>query len=664
MAFVSDFNKLYEDWDSYWRDGVLPKGVRPVIARSWKRCRAMGLDPLALNRTPVVDDAEFQRRTAQNQALLDESIPFMMELQEFVDGSGFSTTLTDVDGVVLEMICDRFVVEQAFTRNLVRGSIWNEERAGTNATGLAIVTAQPIQIIGGEHSFKCYHELTCSASPIFDAGGRLIGVLDMSGPKEYSFPHTLGMVVAATKAITRQLCIAESNRQLDLTNHYLKEIMESMDEGVVAVDVKGKIIGINSDGAKILNTTTFGAYGKNILDIMEGEKLFVDSQGKLTSTSQEQHVVTRSNSINCLVNQRLVLHDNGDVAGVVARLRNLKTPRVPERREVRKGTRFTFADILGQSSSLLRAVHLAKVASGWDTTILLLGESGTGKEMFAQAIHNAHSSDKPFIVVNCGAIPENLIESILFGYEEGSFTGASHHGKKGKFELAEGGTIFLDEIGEMPIGTQTVLLRVLQERSIQRIGGTRDIPVNVRVIAATNQNLKEAVAEHRFRQDLYYRLNVLEIRIPPLRERRGDFELLAGAFIQELSEKYDKTIEPFLPSTIRVLEDYEWPGNVRQFHHAIEQAIYFTENNRIDNFFISDYLPQQQEQELDENRVAEMAVIADLDSMEMQAIQEALVRFGDKKKAAAFLGISRSTLYRKLEKYHLDSRGQKCSDKK
>ncbi|MGL4547606.1 sigma-54-dependent Fis family transcriptional regulator [Eubacterium aggregans] len=658
MVFMPDFERLYMDWHRYYEDGVLSETIRPDISASWKRCGALGLDPLALNRTPVVSERDFQERVRKNRNLLDESIPFMMELQEFVAVSGFSTTLTDVDGVVLELICDQEILEEAFTRNLVQGSIWNEKRAGTNATGLAITTAQPIQVIGEEHYFKCYHGLTCSASPIFDAQGQLLGVLDMSGPKEFSFPHTLGMVVAATKAITSQLCIAESNRQLDLTNHYLKAVMESMDKGVVAVDVNGKIIGINSDGGKILNTTTFDSYGKNILDIMEGENILVDGTGKLQSITREKKLVTGTGSINCLVNQHLIRHDNGDVAGVVATLKDLKH-KAPVKLDVRKGTRFTFDDILGESSSLLRSVHLAKVASSGDSTILLLGDSGTGKEMFAQAVHNAHQSDQPFVAVNCAAIPENLMGRSLFGYEEGSFTGASRHGRKGKFELAEGGNIFLDEIGEMPMNTQTVLLRVLQECYVQRIDGTKDIPVNLRVIAATNQNLLEAVKEKRFRQDLYYRLNVLEIKIPALKDRPGYIPILAEAFMRELSEKFGKTIAPLLPSTIRVLEGYDWPENVRQFRHAIEQAIYFTEKNRIDDYFISDYLPQQTRvgavmMPISEGPTVAGAVHPDLKSLEMQAIREAIRHLGDKKKAAAFLGISRSTLYRKISQYHLD----------
>ncbi|MEG2210192.1 MAG: sigma 54-interacting transcriptional regulator [Eubacterium sp.] len=652
MNLYSDFKQLEKAWSLFVDKNIISDKIRESIADSWKRCRELNLNSRELNRTPSVSEAEFRKRLKQNQNLLNESIPFMMEIQEFVNDSGFSTTLTDKDGVILELICDRKILKEAFTKNLVRGSIWNERKAGTNATGLALIKKQPIQVIGSEHYFKCYHDLTCSASPIFDENNQLIAIMDMSGPKELSFPHTLGMVVAATKAISRQLYIAASDKRINVSNHYLKTLVESMDNGVVAVDINGKIIGINSNGAKILQTTTFDSYGKNILDIMEGETILYNRKNADTLTD-EKHVITKSNKINCLVNRKLILYDNGEIAGAVATLKDMKKINVSKKKETCKGTHYTFDDIIGESSKLLRAVHLAKVAASSDLTVLLQGDSGTGKEMFAQAIHNAHQSDKPFIAINCSAIPEPLIESVLFGYEEGSFTGASRQGKKGQFERAEDGTVFLDEIGDMPLNIQIVLLRVLQERYIQRIGGFQDIPINARIIVATNKNLREEVEAGRFRQDLYYRLKVLEIEIPPLRERPGDLAILSQYFINKVGQKYLKNIEPLMPSTLSLLETYKWPGNVRQFYHAIEQAIYFTETNRIDNYFISDYLPNQ-DVKIKSSIPIESEDAIDLKEAERTTIKKALTLFPEKKKAAVFLGISRSTLYRKISQYHLD----------
>lgn len=657
MKIHTDFEAMKKTWTDFVSSGIIGTHTRQPIIDSWIRCQAAGLDPRNPNRTPSVSEENFQKRQKENKVLLDVSIPFMVELQEFVNKSGFSTALADPNGVMLEIICDQSILENAFNKNLVRGSIWNEAMAGTNATGLSIDLLQPIQVIGAEHYYECYHDLTCSAAPIFDENGKLLGVLDMTGPKELAYPHTLGMVVAATKAITRQFFIAESNRQIDLTNHYLSTLIDSMSDGVVAVDVKGKIIGINSQGAKILKTTTFDSYGKNILDIMEGETI-LDHNGHRPTTSEdkEKHVVTKSKKINCLINSKLILHDDGKIAGAVATLKDMKKTVVSPEKNRRKGTRFTFDDIIGESSELLRSVHLSQIAAKGNSTVLLQGESGTGKEMFAQAIHNAYQSDKPFVAINCAGIPETLIESVLFGYEEGSFTGASKHGKMGKFELAKNGTIFLDEIGEMPLNTQTILLRVLQERYIQRIGGATDIPIDVRIIAATNKNLADEVKKGKFRQDLYYRLNVLQINIPPLRVRKKDISVLANYFLMEITENCGKSIKPLHPSTLVTMQEYEWPGNVRQFKNAIEQAVNFTETNRIDDFFTTDYLPNLDQEltfkELPNPLIDESNV--DLKDLELVTIKKALRLFPERKKAAEFLGISRSTLYRKMKHYYLE----------
>ncbi|WKY42913.1 sigma 54-interacting transcriptional regulator [Eubacteriaceae bacterium ES2] len=652
MKIHSDFDDIQNDWLNFVDHDVIGTNLRKPILDSWIRCQKRKMNPRSLNRTPSVSEDNFKKRLEKNQLLLKTSIPFMVELQEFVNRSGFSTTLNDPDGVILEMICDQSILDEAFNKNLVRGSIWNEDQAGTNATGLAIDLKQPIQVIGAEHYYECYHDLTCSASPIFDDHGILIGILDMTGPKELTYPHTLGMVVAVTKAISRELCIAASNRQIELTNHYLSTLIDSISDGVVAVDINGKIIGINSNGAKILKTTTFDSFGKNILDIMEGETI-LDEKGNPLPAETEKHIVTKSNKINCLINRKLILHENGQVAGAVATLKDLNSSK--KDKHCRKGTRFTFDDIIGVSSELMRSVHLAQIAAKGSSTVLLQGESGTGKEMFAQAIHNAHQSDKPFIAVNCAGTPESLIESILFGYEEGAFTGASKHGKIGKFELAKGGTIFLDEIGEMPLHVQTVLLRVLQERIIQRIGGTKDIPIDVRVIAATNKNLAEEAQNGKFRQDLYYRLNVLQINIPPLRSRLHDIPVLANYILNEINQEYQKNIEPLRPSTLALLEKYDWPGNVRQFKNAIERAVNFTETNSIDEFFITDFFSNTHHQPvIHQSEIDLKETSIDLKDLELKTIKKALELYPQKTKAAEYLGISRSTLYRKMRFHHLE----------
>jgi|LGOV01.1.fsa_nt_gb transcriptional regulator with PAS, ATPase and Fis domain len=653
----TDFVFLEKNWNNFTHNRPVHSSTRKEILDSWIQCKNSGFNPMDLNQTPCVPESQFIDLLSKNKPLLDVSIPFMIELQEFVNQSGFSTTLTDPNGIVLELICDESVLEEAFNKNLVRGSIWNESKAGTNATGLSINLLQPIQVIGAEHYYQCYHNLTCSAAPIFDENDILLGILDMAGPKEKTYPHTLGMVVATTKAITRQLCVAASNQQINLTNYYLRTLIDSISDGVIAVDVNGKIIGINSHGAKILKTTTFDSYGKNILDIMEGETI-LDQYGKPPKhiVEKEKHLITKSKKINCLINSKLILQDNGTIVGAVATLKDIVKPSNQSHKNCRKGTRFTFDDIIGESSELLRSIHLSQIAAKGSATVLLQGESGTGKEMFAQAIHNDYQSNQPFVAVNCAGIPDSLIESVLFGYNEGAFTGASKHGQKGKFELAKNGTIFLDEIGEMPLTTQTILLRVLQERYIQRIGGSTDIPINLRVIAATNKNLIEEVEKGNFREDLYYRLNVLQINIPPLRKRKKDITILANYFLNEIAQDCQKFIEPLTPSTLSKIEEYEWPGNIRQLKNALERAINFTESSQIDDYFITNCIfkttPCFSHESIPIINSPEEES-GNLKNIERQNIEKALSLFSERKKVAHYLGISRSTLYRKMKHYHL-----------
>jgi transcriptional regulator with PAS, ATPase and Fis domain len=649
-------------WKHFIERQVVDEDVRREIGHSWLRCYYSGLDAYTSHKAPTLTVDDIERRLVKNKQLLEVCTPFMIELQEVVSETGYLTSLADSDGVILSMICDEKIIDDVIRVNLIRGSVWSEEKAGTNATGLALSLEKPIQVIGEEHYFRCYHHLTCSAAPIFDAEGKIIGVLDMSGPKDKAYPHTLGMVLAASKAITRQLCFEAANRQQNLTNQYLKTIIETINEGVIATDINGKIIGINSRGASILHTTTFDAYGKNVLDIMEGEPLLLDelNEGK-TVDNKKMMLDTGTGKVNCLVNSRLIYHDNGDVVGAVSTLKEVGK-KEQEKAQHKTGSRdFSFDDLIGEHPSFMRSVHLAKTASRSMSTVLLQGESGTGKELFAKAIHYEHTGGRkaPFIAINCSAIPASLIESELFGYEEGAFTGAKKSGKKGKFELAKGGTLFLDEIGEMPVNLQAHLLRVIQERYVQPVGGKDGVLIDdVKIIVASNKVLSKEVKGGRFREDLYYRLNVLQIGIPPLRERSSDIKLLSEYFIDELSEKLGKEIEYFLPSTLKIMQRYYWHGNIRQLKNSIESAICFTDEPTIDAFYVSDYLSKMDRlgQMNAKEYVVEPDTLGDesIENVEKKMIREALEKFREKKEVAEHLGISRSTLYRKIRKYQLE----------
>ena len=313
-----------------------------------------------------------------------------------------------------------------------------------------------------------------------------------------------------------------------------------------------------------------------------------------------------------------------------------------------------FDKIIGNSKSIKSVKSKASKIARSNSTILITGESGTGKELFARAIHSASCRAKePFIAINCGAIPDSLLESELFGYDRGAFTGANREGKPGKFELANKGTVFLDEVGDMPLHLQVKILRVLQEKVIQRVGGTKDIPVDVRIIAATHQNLRELVEKRLFREDLYYRLNVIPIHIPPLRERPDDIPVLIEYLFSKFPKIMGKNILGFTKEALETLKNYTWPGNVRELENAIEYAVNFCPNEEM---ISQEYLPPW--------LTDSAAPISDedfkqkLEQSEIELLKDALQKMGRsleaKEQIAKKLGISVSTLYRKLRKYNIE----------
>ncbi|NLI91650.1 MAG: sigma 54-interacting transcriptional regulator [Peptococcaceae bacterium] len=340
-----------------------------------------------------------------------------------------------------------------------------------------------------------------------------------------------------------------------------------------------------------------------------------------------------------------IIDHKKEICGGVATIREIKDVHKLINQIVGARALFTFSDIIGESGCFQNSIKIAQELAGSTSSIILQGESGTGKEMFAQAIHNASSfSHGPFIAINCGAIPRDLIESELFGYEDGAFTGARRGGRAGKFELANEGTIFLDEIGDMPLETQVSLLRVLQEKQVVRIGGYKSIPINVRVIAATNKNLEDEVRKGNFRKDLFYRLNVISINVPPLRSREGDVLLLARYYIRKFSIMLGYTVCNLDTEAESSLEMYQWPGNVRELANAMERAVNLAKGKTIR----MEHLPEHLQKPVKTGRNKVM----DIENLEKEIIIDTLKSVNwNISRGSLMLGMARNTLYRKLNKY-------------
>ena len=390
----------------------------PLIDESWARCRALGFDPKLAPVIAVVEPEDLARRVARNQNLLTVALPILNELQALVQDLGFLTLLTDSDGVILKMLSGATLRDAGSEGNLSLGGIWREEQAGTGAIGLVLRLGQPVQVVGTEHYFERDYDLTCSAAPIFNHDNSLLGTLNVSGPRQDANLHTLGIVVVASMAITNQLRVEEDRRQIWLANEYLRTVINSVSDGIVAIDSNGFIKEINSEAANILATDSLSARGKDIQDFVGKQPLFkrVVADGKPV-TDMETTMETHRGYTQCHISAKPICLSDGQVVGAVATLKEMKKLQRVVNQITGAEARFNFANILGENSAMQRAIHLAQVAARNMHTVLLQGESGTGKELFAQAIHNAGISGQPFVALNCAAIPETLIESELFGYE-------------------------------------------------------------------------------------------------------------------------------------------------------------------------------------------------------------------------------------------------------
>nr|WP_330362555.1 sigma 54-interacting transcriptional regulator [[Clostridium] dakarense] len=441
--------------------------------------------------------------------------------------------------------------------------------------------------------------------------------------------------------------------ELELEKKRLETLIDSMDKAIVSVDVDGKIDKYNSKFMKIFNLKG-NIKNKDISDTLR----FIDRQSMNNFKKDKScsfNYKSGEYSLKGIYNINKIILKN-ELKGYVIDFID-KRDAIKNYNKINKDYIITLDNIIGESDIINNTKKEALIASKSTSTVLITGESGTGKELFARAIHN-HSSrnENPFVAVNCAAIPDNLLESELFGYEEGAFTGAKRGGKLGKFELAHNGTIFLDEIGDMSLHLQAKLLRVLQEKELNKIGAKSNVFIDVRIIAATNKDLEKMVNKGTFREDLYYRLNVIPISLPSLRERREDIPLLANFMMKEYAIKLNKNVVDIDKSVINLMINYKWPGNIRELQNIIEYSVNMSSSSVI----TLDTMPNRMKKvDKNEDIVIKEGII-NLEELERREIIKALDKYKDYKKdkdlAAKALGISRATLYRKLEKYKIVSK--------
>lgn len=665
MDFEKHLKMLKREWERFIKEDTYDESVvRTEIAESWKRCKSAGVDPYGGVCRKVLKGKELDELLEDNRELIDIARPILRSLYMFLKGSGYYVMLANEEVYLLEFFGDPTMEKEAEGMNFMRGACWKEEYVGTTVLGIIPYYRAPIQMAGAEHYCTRSQGFTCASAPIFNEKKELLGLVSISGPVADMHKHTLGLVVAAVEAIQNSMAVTQKNRMLQDMNRHFINIFKSVSEAIIVYD-KEERIQFQNDAAKkmIGGDPENGMPLEKVIDSIGETDVFHEREFQ----DEEAILLTANGEKGCIVSGMPM----ADESGTVVVIRPIEKVHKLVRRYGNTQARIHVEDIIGNSREIRTAVDMARTAAETDSNILLQGESGTGKEIFAQSIHNlSDRRDGPFIAVNCGAIPRELVGSELFGYSEGAFTGAARGGRPGKFEIASKGTIFLDEIGDMPLEQQVNLLRVLQEHRVLRIGGSEEIPVDVRVIAASNKSLSEEMKSGNFRADLFYRINVISIDIPPLRERQGDIEILFRHFIDTLDNRSERHIKNIEAKVFDRLCRYNWPGNVRELQNVAERMMSFSKGDRIletdlpeEILFYKGKHTEPADHEKQDPSVPEGFSIGSMrttikqndEESEKKMIYDALVQCGGNvSEAAGRAGISRSTFYRKMKKYHIE----------
>ena len=624
--------RLRQAWESFVTGHAkeAPDAVRPAIFSRWRAAAGYGLDPL-LSRVPMVATEEELEPLFVEDDFPSAGRRVLEDMSWVVQQNAHALFLTDARGCVLHVAGEPSVVDALRELNARSGGRWDEEAAGPNGMGTALRTNAPWTVFGAEHFCERFHPWVCYGAPVHDPiHGQILGVINLTGWAEKAKANQLPLAISLARSVEYLLLASRGAARHAVLDVARTTAARYPSEGLVACDGAGNVLQTNERAAELLRRSG-GGVGE-LLAHPALERLARDAK----RVTEETSVSFRQGALRITAQ---AVRRAGRWMGTIFLLRQEQAA-VSD--AVRSGDR-GFENFGGDSPAIVEALRLAVRAARCDETVLIDGETGTGKEKIANAIHHASGrANGPFVVVDCTSLPRDLAESELFGYEPGSFTGAQSSGRRGRFELAQSGTLLLDEIGELPLDLQGKLLRVLEERAIVRIGGARPQPIDVRILAATNRDLARAVAEGTFRLDLYHRLAVLEIRLPPLRERGRDVLALAQRFLEEAAARARRLPPRLDPEVEQKLLAYSWPGNIRELRNVTAHLVHWAEGEEVG---LTD-LPRRL---LDPVNVPPRE--GSLRAIERDLLQRTIDECGGNASAAARkLGINRTTIYRRLRR--------------
>lgn len=643
---------LADMWRTFTETGRLPRAqmeqMDAAVFQSWQRCIAR-LNPFTVPRPSNTKGQAFASILKAQSNLISIARPIMEDIHQFIEGSDCAILVTDGSACVIEMVGDPLATSSLQELGFGPGSYWSEGRMGTNAFGLALHDAMPVQVYGAEHFFAINHQWTSSAAPIHDVRGRIIGLVGIVGPVVDSSAHTLGLVMASARAISNQL---QAEWYLEEANYRLSEVntvMGTISEGVLAWNADWEVTHVNAQAAEILQFSTSSVLGRPITDLFQlpvpiAEAIQTGSQLDNAEITIERH----GRPIRLVASLRPIADGTPlDPTGYIALLSPLKQVRKLVQMQAGTQATLTIDDVYGESDAMRRVLRQARIAARGTAPILLRGEVGVGKNHLAQAIHNdSDRAAEPYVAINCRAIPHELMAMELLGHEKASRSS----GHPSKFELADGGTLLLDQAENLSLEMQAAILQLIETRHIMRLQGTHPIPINVRIIMATTKDLERLVADGSFLPHLYYRFGVFNIEIPPLRERTADLPLLTSRILTRLGQRSGRSVE-IDHATLDILRQYPWPGNVRELESVLERALHQCRDDMIRPADLSETIRHGRVIQSSSPQPQPVMSVSD-------AEREAILRagyacHGRVTEMSQLLGIGRTTLWRKMKRLNI-----------
>ena len=633
-------------WESFVRDGQFQQHKpRQTIANSWQQCRDSGIDPEA-KRAPTILGFDHLKEYMQEHELGQSGVEVLDSYSDLLAGSGHVLVLADAKGQLLHSVGEKQIQKKLEQINFMPGADWAEKTVGPNGIGTTLSLGRPELVLGSEHYCQGWQPWVCYGAPIYSPGtNNVIGAVDITGSARFVKSESLALTISIAKSIEQVLMI----KHLKLREQR-QELLENLErqwphEGLLLLHADGDFLDLNQRASRFLKMD-HKCFTKKDLE-QKFPQLWKNLQPILArGEGCNDFEFSANGQIELACRIEAFQIKGGDSGWVLALSEKRSQSQSKIKSKIASKKYFTFEDIKGDSTQLQKALKIAQAAANdrLKNPVLIQGETGTGKELIAQAIHSASDHVQgPFIAINCSAIPADLVESELFGYEAGAFTGAQRQGRSGKFEAANGGTIFLDEIDSMPLSVQVKLLRIVEENSVTRIGSHQTRPINCRIITASGSNLRQLMETGDFRPDLFHRLSVLEIDLPALRDRDQDIRFLTQFFIDQACHFSDR--EPLILSSEveQILEEYSWPGNLRELYNLCHRWVLTVDEKEI----TLKHLPDHFRQLKCSGNIQKESLKSLGDDLIDQTLQEA---DGNVSRAAKKLGIARSTLYRRIKK--------------